>query len=50
MDAIALVQEWVQTIGSQAGLSTNNTTILSGAVGAPESRLEVHCLHKALMA
>lgn len=40
MEAIGLLQEWVQTIGSQAGLTANNTTILSGAVGAPESRLE----------
>lgn len=41
MEAIALLQEWVQSIGSQAGLTAENTTILSGAVGAPESRLEV---------
>ena len=40
MEAIGLLQEWVQNIGSQAGLTANNTTILSGAVGAPESRLE----------
>ena len=40
MEAIGLLQEWVQDIGSQAGLIANNTTILSGAVGAPESRLE----------
>lgn len=41
MEAIALLQEWVQSIGSQAGLTAENTTILSGAVGAPESRLEL---------
>ena len=41
MDAIALMQEWVESIGSQAGLNAQNTTILSGAIGAPESRLEV---------
>ena len=40
MDAIALLSEWVQDIGSQAGLS-DNVNILSGAVGVPESRLEV---------
>lgn len=40
MEAIALLQEWVQTIGSQAGLTDQNATILSGAVGVPESRLE----------
>lgn len=41
MEAIGLIQEWVQVIGSQAGLTARNTTILSGAVGAPESRLEL---------
>lgn len=40
MEAIGLLQEWVQNIGSQAGLTAQNTTILSGAIGAPESRLE----------
>ena len=40
MDAVALLSEWVQNIGSQAGLS-DNVQILSGAVGVPESRLEV---------
>ena len=40
MDALALVSEWVQNIGSQAGLS-DNVHILSGAVGVPESRIEV---------
>ena len=40
MEAIALLQEWVLSIGSQAGLTEHNTTILSGAIGAPESRLE----------
>ena len=41
LDAVALLSEWVQNIGSQAGLS-DNVHILSGAVGVPESRLEVH--------
>lgn len=45
MEAIALVEEWVQTIGSQAGLTAQNTTILSGAIGVPESRLEARALH-----
>ena len=40
LDAASLVSEWVQSIGSQAGLS-DNVHILSGAVGVPESRLEV---------
>lgn len=41
MEAIALLEEWVQSVGSQAGLTEQNTTIMSGAVGVPESRLEV---------
>lgn len=45
MEAIALVEEWVQTIGSQAGLTAQNTTILSGAIGVPESRLEASAPH-----
>ena len=40
LDAVSLVSEWVQNIGSQAGLS-DNAHILSGAVGVPESRIEV---------
>lgn len=40
MEAIALLEEWVQSIGSQAGLTGQNTRILSGAIGVPESRLE----------
>ena len=40
LDAVALLTEWVQNIGSQAGLS-DNVQILSGAVGVPESRIEV---------
>ncbi|KAL3143443.1 hypothetical protein ABBQ38_002260 [Trebouxia sp. C0009 RCD-2024] len=41
MEAIALLEEWVQSVGSQAGLTEQNTTIMSGAVGVPESRLEL---------
>lgn len=41
MEAIALLQEWVQVIGSKAGLNFANSSIHSGAVGVPESRLEV---------
>lgn len=49
MDAVALLSEWVQNIGSQAGL-TDNVHILSGAVGVPESRLEVHLGLTAMIA
>ena len=42
MEAIALLQEWVQVIGSKAGLNFANSSIHSGAVGVPESRLEVN--------
>lgn len=41
MDAVALLQEWVQGVGSKAGLTSANTRLSSGAVGIPESRLEV---------
>ena len=41
LDAAALLQDWVRDIGSKAGLGLENTSILSGAVGVPESRLEV---------
>lgn len=44
MEGIALVQEWVQDIGSRAGLTSTNTSLNSGAIGAPESRLEVYHL------
>lgn len=37
--ATDLLLQWVRDVGSQAGLSSSNTSILSGAVGAPESRL-----------
>ena len=40
LDAVALVQDWVRDVGSQAGLTCSNAQILSGAVGVPESRLE----------
>lgn len=41
MEAITLVQDWIQSVGSLAGLQQANTNLLSGAVGAAESRLEV---------
>ena len=40
-DAQALLQEWVRDVGSEAGLTQFNARISSGAVGVPESRLEV---------
>jgi len=40
-EALALLQEWVRDVGSHAGLNSSNTRILSGAIGCPESRLEV---------
>lgn len=45
LDAAALLQDWVRDIGSKAGLGASNAQILSGAVGVPESRLEVFFLH-----
>jgi hypothetical protein len=41
MDGVSLMQDWVRDVGSQAGLSAANAQILSGAIGVPESRLEV---------
>mmetsp|Transcript_14526 Transcript_14526/g.31606 ORF Transcript_14526/g.31606 Transcript_14526/m.31606 type:complete len:240 (+) Transcript_14526:59-778(+) len=40
-EATTLLQEWVKEIGSQAGLSSSNTRLSSGAIGIPESRLEL---------
>lgn len=48
LDAVALVQEWVRDIGSQAGLSPAAVRINSGSVGVPESRLEVSSSAAAL--
>ena len=41
LEALSLLQEWVASVGSQAGLTASNCSIFSGAVGVPESRLEV---------
>lgn len=48
MDAVALLQEWVQDIGSRAGLGPGNVAIASGSVGAPESRLELEVTFASL--
>jgi hypothetical protein len=34
--------EWVQTVGAAAGIAPGAARISTGALGAPESRLEVH--------
>lgn len=36
-----LLQEWVGTVGQQAGLTAQNTRLSSGCLGVPESRLEM---------
>lgn len=41
MEATALLQRWLRDIGTTAGLYANNTKLSSGAIGSPESRLEV---------
>eukprot|EP00890_Picochlorum_soloecismus_P005463 jgi/Picsp_1/5918/NSC_03275-R1_hypothetical protein COCSUDRAFT_53450 [Coccomyxa subellipsoidea C-169] len=41
VDAAVLLQDWVQTVGSKAGLTKDNTRINSGSIGSPESRLEL---------
>ncbi len=50
MDAIALLQEWVQEVGSYAdpALDETNTSISAGNVGAPESRLELEVEFESL--
>ncbi|PRW33051.1 hypothetical protein C2E21_8037 [Chlorella sorokiniana] len=40
-DAVQLLQEWVQQIGSEAGLTPDNTSLSTGSIGAPESTLEL---------
>lgn len=40
-EATALLQEWVATVGSKAGLTAANTRLSSGCLGVPESRLEM---------
>ena len=50
LEAVELLQDWVTSIGSQAGLTAGNCRLLSGAVGVPESSLEVRwCLQVLLM-
>ena len=50
MDAIALLQEWVQEVGSYAepALNERNTSISAGNIGAPESRLELEVAFESL--
>jgi hypothetical protein len=48
MEAVALLQEWVREIGSEAGLGPTNAAINSGAVGTPESRLELEVTFDSL--
>jgi hypothetical protein len=40
-EAAALLQEWVATVGAAAGCTAQNTRLRAGAVGVPESRLEL---------
>ena len=41
LDAVELVQEWLSTVASKASGNMQRAEILSGAIGAPESRLEL---------
>jgi hypothetical protein len=38
---VALLQEWVSTVGAAAGLSPSNTSLTTGSIGTPESTLEL---------
>ncbi|KAI3430519.1 hypothetical protein D9Q98_005112 [Chlorella vulgaris] len=49
-DAVALLQEWVATVGSAAGLAPDNTTLTTGSIGAPESTLELEVSFDSLAA
>lgn len=40
-EATLLLIEWVQTVGADAGVGPSNARISTGALGAPESRLEL---------
>eukprot|EP01025_Chloroclados_australasicus_P044086 TRINITY_DN474_c2_g1_i4.p1 TRINITY_DN474_c2_g1~~TRINITY_DN474_c2_g1_i4.p1 ORF type:complete len:231 (+),score=23.25 TRINITY_DN474_c2_g1_i4:30-722(+) len=46
--ALESVTDWVQTIGQKAGLSEDNTTIQNGAVGVPESRIELEVAFESI--
>lgn len=39
--AVALLTEWVNTVGKAAGLDARKSHIHSGLLGVPESRIEV---------
>lgn len=40
------MKQWVEGVGRKAGISPGSATLCSGAVGAPESRIEVRTLWK----
>lgn len=35
------MKQWVMDVGMKAGISPENASLCSGAIGAPESRIEV---------
>ena len=47
-DAMSLLQEWHRDVGSQAGLSSSNTRLSSGAIGVSETRLEMEVTFDSL--
>jgi hypothetical protein len=49
MEAVALLQEWAREVGAPAGLAPE-AALVSGAVGAPESRLELEADFPSLAA
>ena len=49
-EATALLQEWVSTVGAKAGAGPSNTRLSAGAVGVPESRLELELALPSLAA
>lgn len=43
LDAVALLQEWVCDVGSQAGLTSNNTQLHTGRQGAAHGHGTAQC-------
>ncbi len=37
---LAVMKKWQEEVGSKVGIQPQNTRILSGSLGAPESRIE----------
>ena len=45
-NVIVLMQRWLREIGSQAGFTADNTRLITGSIGAPESTIQSEHLVK----